>query len=167
MSIKKRTPLPTSRPSGTLMVTSNADLSPHQPRGTKRLRKSSEATVEADSDDRKQKRLCQGRPFLATQVIQSLEVNEKTCKPPFTYAQLAMTAILDSPEKSLSVDGICASIEANHEYYSLVQDNTAWRSSVSHSLRACKAFERVGEKLRVKAGYGDRTAQTIKKNLVW
>jgi hypothetical protein len=156
-SNKKRTPLSNSRPLGALFVPYDVS-SRHPSNGKKRPRASGDEEYVPDSEVRAWKRPCQGHPTVVDDVDWSLDEN-KDIKPPFSYVQMAKTAILNSREAVLALDGILAFITANYAYYRLLHDKKALKKSIYNCLRSCKSFEKVGkstvtnaQRWQVKAG---------------
>ncbi|KUI54987.1 hypothetical protein VP1G_02331 [Cytospora mali] len=143
-STKKRTPLPNSKPSGALPVESNGVSSKVLSNDRKRPRAGNDEDDGTDSDAHASKRSRQGQSTSTNNVDWNLDENKST-KPAVSYVQMAKDAILSTPEKVLSLEGILTFITTNYAYYRLLQDQAAWKSSIYGALRASKAFEKVGK----------------------
>lgn len=68
----------------------------------------------------------------------------KTVKPPHSYATMITQAILSSEEGVISLADIYKFIAANYAYYRFAK--TGWQNSIRHNLSLNKAFEKVPRK---------------------
>ena len=74
----------------------------------------------------------------------------KDCKPPFSYTQLIVQAISQSPEKQLRLSGIYAYICQNYPYYKM--SDRGWQNSIRHYLSLTRYFIKVPKSQYEKEG---------------
>ena len=74
----------------------------------------------------------------------------KDCKPPFSYTQLIVQAISQSPQKQLRLSGIYAYICQNYPYYKM--SDRGWQNSIRHYLSLTRYFIKVPKSQYEKEG---------------
>jgi hypothetical protein len=77
---------------------------------------------------------------------QESEVNhiKNNRKPPFSYAQLIVQAILSAPDKQMTLSQIYNFISAQYPYYE--SNNRGWQNSIRHNLSLNRYFIRLARK---------------------
>ncbi|CAF1098862.1 unnamed protein product [Adineta ricciae] len=65
-------------------------------------------------------------------------------KPPFSYAQLIVQAILSAPDKQMTLSQIYNFISAQYPYYEA--NNRGWQNSIRHNLSLNRYFIRLARK---------------------
>ena len=74
--------------------------------------------------------------------IKTLPANcQKDFKPPFSYVELIVEAISQSPEKQLRLPGIYAYISQNYPYYKM--SDRGWQNAIQHNLSITRYFIKV------------------------
>ncbi|CAF1025320.1 unnamed protein product [Rotaria sp. Silwood1] len=72
-------------------------------------------------------------------------INSKnSTKPPFSYAQLIVQAILSAPDKQMTLSQIYNFISAQYPYYEA--NNRGWQNSIRHNLSLNRYFIRLARK---------------------
>ena len=74
----------------------------------------------------------------------------KDCKPPFSYAQLIVQAISQSPDEQLRLSDIYAYICQNYPYYKM--SDRGWQNSIRHYLSLTRYFIKVPKSQYEKEG---------------
>ena len=83
--------------------------------------------------------------------IKTLPANcQKDCKPPFSYVELIVQAISQSPQKQLRLPGIYAYICQNYPYYKM--SDRGWQNSIRHYLSLTRYFIKVPKSQYEKEG---------------
>ena len=84
---------------------------------------------------------------------------DETDKPPFTYAQLIVQALMTKRDSGLPLVDIYSFVSQKYPYYKM--ENNAWQNSIRHNLTLNEGFEKVlnsnngrrGNCWRLKPGY--------------
>ncbi|CAF1254240.1 unnamed protein product [Adineta steineri] len=86
-------------------------------------------------------------------------------KPPFSYAQLIVQAILSAPDKQMTLSQIYSFISAQYPYYEA--NNRGWQNSIRHNLSLNRYFIRLARKEN-ESGKGSfwRLDQTCEEKLI-
>ncbi|CAF3507135.1 unnamed protein product [Adineta steineri] len=86
-------------------------------------------------------------------------------KPPFSYAQLIVQAILSAPDKQMTLSQIYNFISAQYPYYEA--NNRGWQNSIRHNLSLNRYFIRLARKEN-ESGKGSfwRLDETCEEKLV-
>ncbi|UJR27282.1 hypothetical protein I4U23_008577 [Adineta vaga] len=100
----------------------------------------------------------ENQPLVSSPVIQrlpssGLDINQldhdnsnskNVAKPPFSYAQLIVQAILSAPDKQMTLSQIYNFISAQYPYYEA--NNRGWQNSIRHNLSLNRYFIRLARK---------------------
>lgn len=70
--------------------------------------------------------------------------SKNSTKPPFSYAQLIVQAILSAPDKQMTLSQIYNFISAQYPYYEA--NNRGWQNSIRHNLSLNRYFIRLARK---------------------
>ncbi|CAF1397842.1 unnamed protein product [Rotaria magnacalcarata] len=70
--------------------------------------------------------------------------SKNSTKPPFSYAQLIVQAILSAPDKQMTLSQIYSFISAQYPYYEA--NNRGWQNSIRHNLSLNRYFIRLARK---------------------
>ncbi|CAF1449004.1 unnamed protein product [Rotaria sp. Silwood1] len=86
-------------------------------------------------------------------------------KPPFSYAQLIVQAILSAPDKQMTLSQIYNFISAQYSYYAA--NTRGWQNSIRHNLSLNRYFIRIARKEN-ESGKGSfwRLDQTCEEKLI-
>lgn len=84
----------------------------------------------------------QSRPFKSGggQAVAAIVDSSRDAKPAISFACLIGMAILDSPNKRLTVSEVYEWMKRSFPYFSSVQAGTGWKNSVRHNLSLNKHF---------------------------
>ena len=70
-------------------------------------------------------------------------VDEASEKPRMSYAQLIAEALIDAPDRMLTVSNIFNAITTKHPYYKM--NVKTWQKSMKNTLRTSKNFTKVAK----------------------
>ena len=70
-------------------------------------------------------------------------VDEASEKPRMSYAQLIAEALIDAPDRMLTVSNIFNAITTKHPYYKM--NVKTWQNSMRQTLRTSKNFTKVAK----------------------
>lgn len=77
-------------------------------------------------------------------IDQDANQSKNGTKPPFSYAQLIVQAILSAPDKQMTLSQIYNYISAQYPYYEA--NNRGWQNSIRHNLSLNRYFIRLARK---------------------
>ncbi|KAH9838641.1 uncharacterized protein C8Q71DRAFT_705504, partial [Rhodofomes roseus] len=66
-------------------------------------------------------------------------------KPNYPYPTLIRAAILGSPRRALTLQGIYSALEDRFEWFRTHRNDKAWQNSIRHNLSLNKLFRRVAK----------------------